>query len=225
MGLIGLFAILGTLLTAAPQPQPTERVLNVAWAHQAHQLSCEAAALKMALSYYGISADELQLISYMTRDTRPARFDASGRLARWGDPATGFVGNPDGRIQHYTGYGVYYQPVALAAMLAGANVVEAGSGLYGTHVPPAHIYQAFLDGHPVVAWISNTYHYVGLERYVAYDGATVRYTPTEHAVTIIGVRRDAVLINDPWFGRAWHPKAQFESAYRTFAEMAVVVGG
>ena len=50
------------------------------------RVNCEAAALKMALSYYGISADELQLISYMTRDTRPARFDASGRLARWGDP-------------------------------------------------------------------------------------------------------------------------------------------
>jgi predicted double-glycine peptidase len=52
----------------------------------------------------------------------------------------------------------------------------------------------------------------------------VRYTLTEHAVTVVGVRRDAVLINDPWFGRAWHPKAQFESAYRTFADMAVVIG-
>jgi len=114
--------------------------------------------------------------------------------------------------------------VALAAMLAGANVVEAGSGLYGARIPPAHVYQAVLDGHPVVAWISNTYRQVDLERYVAYDGANVRYTLTEHAVTIIGVRRDAVRINDPWFGRAWHPKAQFESAYRTFAEMAVVVG-
>ena len=224
MGIVGLIAILATFLIAAPAAVPTQRVLNVMWTHQAHNLSCEAAALKMALSYYGISADELTLISYMTRDSRPARFDASGHLARWGDPAAGFVGNPEGRIERYTGYGVYYQPVALAAMLAGANVLEAGSGLYGAPVPPAHIYQALLDGHPVVAWISNTYQYVDLSRYVAYDGATVHFTLTEHAVTIIGVRRDAVLINDPWFGRAWHPKAQFESAYRTFAGMAVVVG-
>ncbi|TMF88870.1 MAG: hypothetical protein E6I11_00530 [Chloroflexi bacterium] len=224
VGLVGLFAILATLFVASPEPQPTERVLNVGWAHQAHNLSCEAAALKMALSYYGIDTDELRLISFMSRDSRPARFDTSGHLMRWGDPAAGFVGNPDGRIQRYTGYGVYYQPVALAAMLAGANVVEAGSGLYGSPVPPAHIYQAVLDGHPVVAWISNTYHQVDLAWYVAYDGATVRYTLTEHAVTIIGVRRDAVLINDPWFGRAWHPKEQFESAYRTFADMAIVLG-
>ena len=60
---------------------------------------------------------------------------------------------------------------------------------------------------------------------LAYDGATVGYTLTEHAVTISGVRPDAVLINDPWFGRAWHPKPQFESAYRTFDGMAVMLEG
>jgi predicted double-glycine peptidase len=42
-------------------------------------------------------------------------------------------------------------------------------------------------------------------------------------VTVIGVRKDAVLINDPWFGRAWHAKVQFESAFATFADMAVVL--
>src|SRR5437879_2851030 len=119
VGLVGLFAILATLFVASPEPQPTERVLNVSWAHQAHNLSCEAAALKMALSYYGIDTDELRLISFMSRDSRPATFDTSGHLMRWGD---------------------------------------------------------------------------------------------------------AVLINDPWFGRAWHPKEQFESAYRTFADMAIVLG-
>ena len=35
---------------------------------------------------------------------------------------------------------------------------------------------------------------------------------------------DAVLIDDPWFGRAWHSKAQFESAYATFKQMAVILG-
>src|SRR5256886_14833243 len=137
VGLVGLFAILATLFVASPEPQPTERVLNVSWAHQAHNLSCEAAALKMALSYYGISADELTLISYMTRDSRPARLDASGHLARWGDPATGFVGDPDGRIQRYQGYGAYYQPVAIAAMLAGANVAEAGARAFRAPVAAA----------------------------------------------------------------------------------------
>jgi uncharacterized protein YvpB len=226
VGLIGIFAVLGTLLVSspAPSPAPTARVLNVAWHHQEHNLSCEAAALKMALSYYGIKTGELTLIRYMTQDSRRAQFGAGGRLTAWGDPAYSYVGNPDGNIHRYQGYGVYFQPVALAAMYAGASVLQAGSGLYGRAVSPADVYRAVLAGHPVVAWISNTYHQVKLSSYTSYEGETVRYTLTEHAITIVGVRPDAVLINDPWFGRGWHPKAQFESAFRTFAGMAVVVG-
>jgi uncharacterized protein YvpB len=199
-------------------------VLAIKVHYQEHRLSCEAAALKMALAFEGITIDELTLMSYMSRDTRPATFNAQGRMVAWGDPAQSYVGNPDGRLEKYTGYGAYNTPVARAAIRAGATVGASGSGLYGTGIPPGAVYTAVLDGHPVVAWISNTYHDVRLNRYTAYDGATVWYTLTEHAVTVVGVRPDAVLINDPWFGQGWHPKAQFESAYRTFDNMAVVVG-
>ena len=219
MGLLKLLLLLLFLLFSHSYPHATQRVLNIPWHHQEHNLSCEAAALRMALSNDGIAIDEVTLIGFMTNDRRPARFDAQGRLAAWGDPAQGFVGDPDGRIQRYQGYGVYYGPVAIAAVLAGAHVVAAGD-----RIPPSEVYDAVLAGHPVIAWISNTYHQVSLRHYIAYDGADVGYTLTEHAVTVIGVRPDAVLINDPWFGQAWHPKAQFESAYLTFDDMAVVVG-
>src|SRR2546428_13550688 len=94
VGLVGLFALLAALFGPSPQPQPTERVLNVGWAHQAHNLSCEAAALKMALSYYGIDTDELRLISFMSRDSRPAGSThqvtscggATRRPASWATP-------------------------------------------------------------------------------------------------------------------------------------------
>jgi uncharacterized protein YvpB len=208
----------------APQVRFTERVLPVPLYYQAHRLSCEAAALRMALAYEGISADELTLISFMGDDVRPARFDSRGRLVTWGDPMQAFVGNPDGRLASHTGYGVYYAPVARAAQRAGGTVVAEGSGLYGSGIAASEVYNAILAGHPVVAWISNTYHAVPLATYVAYDKAAVPYTLTEHAVTLIGVRPDAVLVNDPWFGQAWRPKAQFESAYRTFQQMAVVIG-
>jgi uncharacterized protein YvpB len=210
-------------VSPSPSARPTARVLDIKIHFQEHNLTCEAAALKMALSYEGISVDELTLIGYMTSDSRPARFDSKGNLVTWGNPARGFVGNPDGNIQRYTGYGVYFGPVATAAERSGAHVVAAGGGLYGSAVAPADVYNAVLDGHPVVAWISNTYRTVPLKSYLAYDGATVSYTLTEHAVSVIGVRPDAVLVNDPWFGQHWHPKAQFEAAYRTFDNMAVIV--
>lgn len=225
MGLfLKLLAVWLAALLGVWTPAPTERILDIAWHHQEHNSSCEAAALKMALSYYGIATDEMTLIGYMTNDKRPARLNASGQLVTWGDPQKGFVGDPDGKIQLYQGYGVYFGPVAGAARKAGANVATAGGGLYGSAVKPNQVYWAVLHGHPVVAWISNTYRRVGLSHYTSFEGADVAYTLTEHAVTVIGVRPDAVLINDPWFGRAWHAKAQFESAYSTFDGMAVVVG-
>lgn len=212
-----------SLVTLQTAPA-AELVLDIPWHHQQHNLTCEAAALKMALSYFGITTDESTLLGYMTVDARPAVFDGAGRLLSWGDPAQGFVGDPDGRIDRYTGYGVYFQPVARAATAAGVVVAESGSGLYGSAVPATDLYAAIMRGHPAVAWISNTYRRAPLKGYVSYDGAPVSYTPTEHAVTLSGVRADAVLIDDPWFGRAWHPKAQFESAYATFGGMAVVLG-
>ena len=225
MALAKLLALLAALVaTINLQPPQSERVLDVAWHHQEHNLSCEAAALKMVLSYYGVALDEVTLMDLMGRDGRPAGLDAAHRLVTWGDPAQAYVGDPDGRIERYQGYGAYHQPVARAAWLAGVSVLESGSGLYGSPVPPGDLYRQVLAGHPSVAWISNTYHQVSLRSYTAYDGAAVRYTLTEHAVAVVGVRPDAVLIDDPGFGRSWHRKAQFEAAYATFAGMAVVIG-
>ena len=210
----------------SPAPRPAERVLDIKIHFQEHHLTCEAAALKMALAYQGITVDEMTLVDYMTRDARPAKFDAQGHLATWGDPAQSFVGDPDGQINvaRPSGYGVYFGPVANAANRAGAHALKAGGGLYGSAIAPSEVYDAVLDGHPVVAWISNTYHTMPLSSYTAYDGAAVWYTLTEHAVTVVGVRPDAVLVNDPYFGQHWRSKAQFEAAYRTFDNMAVIVG-
>ena len=80
-GLAGPTAALGSLARvktlALPPPslaaRPTQRVLTVKLDYQDHRLSCEAAALKMALAYEGIAVDELTLIGYMSRDSRPAR--------------------------------------------------------------------------------------------------------------------------------------------------------
>ena len=180
----------------------------------------------MALAKQGIFKSEDDLLGLIERDNRPAVLDSSGRLIRWGNPNAAYVGDPDGKLTNYTGYGVYAAPVARAAEAAGGRVLAWGTNLppdRGKGISPAAVYEALLNGHPVIAWISNTYHDVQLATYVAFDGSTVWYTLTEHAVTLIGVRPDAVLINDPWFGQVWHPKAQFESAFHTFEEMAVVL--
>lgn len=212
--------------STSPSPSPALRVLDVAIDLQDHPLSCEAAALKMALAHEGIKTDEDTLLALIGSDTRPAVVDANGHLVRWGNPNVSFVGSPDGKLTSFTGYGVYAGPIASAATAAGGTVLMWGTNLppdRGKGISPTAVYQALLDGHPVIAWISNTYHDIQLGSYVAFDGTKVWYTLTEHAVTLIGVRPDAVLINDPWFGQRWHSKAEFESAFHTFEEMAVIL--
>lgn len=180
----------------------------------------------MALGNQGIHTDEEALLALIGRDPRPGVVGSDGRLVRWGNPNVAFVGDPDGKLTNYTGYGVYAGPVAQAAQAAGGKVLAWGTNLppdRGKGISPAAVYEALLAGHPVIAWISNTYHDLRLGTYTAFDGSTVWYSLTEHAVTLIGVRPDAVLINDPWFGQAWHPKAEFESAFHAFEEMAVIV--
>src|SRR5205823_11426291 len=195
------------------------RILNVPQYHQQHGLSCEAAALRMALASLGIVQSENTLLSQIGADRRAAYTDATG--FHWGDPYVSFVGNVDGAERNLTGYGVYDTPIARVAQADGATVSSSAEG-----IAPSTIYQAVLDGHPVVAWVSFDWLFHRVSHYVAFDGRNVQFgSPYEHAVVVRGLSNGYVLINNPWFGVQWISKATFESSYATFNHMAVIFGG
>jgi uncharacterized protein YvpB len=211
----------------APKPTPTptifapsaagSRVLNVPWYHQALELSCESASLRMALAYEGIATTDQAILNIVGADLSRATF-INGAL-RWGDPYVSFVGNVNGSEIALTGYGMYYPTVVKAATQLGGHVLAQGEG-----IAPTQVYEAVLAGHPVVTWV--TYQWVILKRqdYVAYDGRVIPYAgPGEHAVTIVGVDPSRVLVNNPWSGPEWVSKALFERVYLTYNQMAVVL--
>jgi len=193
------------------------RVLSAPYYHQLHALTCEAAALRMALGKEGINVSEDALMNSIGVDPRAGYRDANGAL-HWGDPYAIFVGSPDGSEPALTGYGVFYPPVARTAPQFGGSVITSGEG-----IGPATIYQQVLAGHPVVAWVSYDRAYHTVEWYTAFDGRSAMYYPTEHAVTVVGVDPDNVLVYDPIRGPGWWPKSTFESAYATFDDMAVIL--
>jgi uncharacterized protein YvpB len=204
--------------TPAATPAVTTRVNSVPFFAQTYNLSCEEAALEMALAAEGIHATESQILAMIGIDWTPATYDASG--LRWGDPYTSFVGNPNGSEVTQTGYGTYYPTIARVAAALGGNVIAAGEG-----ITPSAVYDAVLAGHPVVAWV--TYQWVTAQRtdYVAYDGRVIPYAgPVEHAVTVVGVSDTTVTINNPDSGVEVVSKATFEAAYATYNQMAVVLG-
>ena len=204
-----------------PPPPPTGgsegRILNVPWYHQALELSCEEASLRMALAFQGIATTDQAILDLVGVDGTPAEVGTQG-LIRWGDPYVKFVGNPAGSEVSLTGYGVYYPPIVRAAQSLGATVGQNGEG-----ISPATVYAAVLAGHPVETWV--TYKWVLRQRsdYTAFDGRRIPYAgPIEHAVLLVGVRGDSVLVNNPWDGPQWVSKSTFEAAFATYNQMAIV---
>ncbi len=199
-------------------PPPTSRTLDVPFFHQRYPLSCEEAALRMALAYQGIGVTEEQILSTMGIDYRSAYYDAQGGF-HWGDPYASFVGDPSGSEIDNTGYGSYNEAIARTASRLGGRIVASGE-----QITPDYIYQSILDGHPVIAWVPFDWNPHRVSFYSAFDGRSVRFgSPWEHAVALVGVTPDSLLVNNPWSGVQWISRSQFENAFWMFNRMAVVL--
>ena len=209
-------ALHGEALGQGP-PAPASRTLDVPAYRQAYALSCEAASLRMALAYRGVTTDDAAILRLIGADTRRA-FYRDGVL-RWGNPYSRFVGDVSGSEASLTGYGTYHPSVARAAAALWATVLVAAQG-----ISPAALYSYVLGGHPAIVWV--TYRWVPAARsdYVAFDGTPVPYAgPVEHSVLVAGVTPTSVLVNDPASGRYWVSKGTFETAYHVYNQMAVVI--
>jgi uncharacterized protein YvpB len=140
---------------------------------QTMKLSCEAAALRMALAFYGVQTSDMALVQAMGYS--PRSYDNG----QWDDPYTQFVGNVNGKQWDRSGYGAYAPPVAAAARSAGRNA----SAFFG--VSASFISQQIHDGHPVVVWgyefnpTAFSWHTPSGKEIQAWQG--------EHTRTVIGV--------------------------------------
>jgi len=219
-----LVVLLAACGGAAPKPPPPP-LAQLTYVSQTHHLSCEAAALQMALSHAGIARTQEQLLEAFGIDRQPPELDANGTVLHWGDPYEHFVGDPDGSEIELTGYGVYAPAVGRAAQAIGARVLVAGQD-----VPPGQVYDYVARQHPVVAWVSMSGHgdYAPqpTTTYVAFDGRQVVFGPGfEHAVVVVQAAAGSVRIYDPEadVGARWISKTDFEASYQVFGQMAVAL--
>jgi len=198
--------------------QPTSNIItDVPYYRQAYELSCEEASLQMALGHEAIVVNQSQELTDIGIDWRSAYFAAG--ILHWGDPYTNFVGDPNGSEAQLTGYGTYWQTVARVASSYSGAVLAAGEGL-----SPQDVYNAVLESHPVVVWVSFDWQFHPAGTWLAFDGRWVQYEgPVEHAVTVVGVSPDSVYVYNPWYGPQWEPKSTFEAAYATYNRMGVIL--
>ena len=187
-------------------------LLDIAVDLQDKPLSCEAAALKMALAQYGIRTSEDSIMQKVGFDPTPHKGNT------WGDPSSAFVGDINGR-QNTTGYGVYWGPIARAASTWRPSEARTGMTV-------AELTHEILDGHPVIVWgvYGNGYR----DDWKTPSGKTILAWKGEHTRTVIGFigspeAPSTMILNDPYAGRLYWSRAHFEQNWSAFENAAVIV--
>jgi uncharacterized protein YvpB len=186
--------------------------LPAVWHRQEHSLSCEVAALKMALGVFGIDVAEAELIAALPFDSTPKG------LGVWGDPQQGFVGDLDGKMFD-DGYGVYWQPIARLGLRWRRTEVIADASA-------AEVAKHLAAGRPVIMW-----GYFGRGRGGSWQtpgGRTIQAVDGEHTRTVIGFSGPvgsptAFTLLDPLVGSLSWPTEKFMENWSRLGRAGVVV--
>lgn len=163
--------------------------LDVPFFKQEYIRSCEEASLRMALAFYGIKTDDMEIVKKVGYDPKP--WDKKNNI--WDDPNEMFVGSIDDPNKN--GYGTFSPAIAKAAKAYGRNA-ESYTGV-GAQFLAEQIY----NNHPVIIW---GFTKPPLTKYYwnTKDGKKIEAYRGEHARIVIGVFGDqknptGFLINDP----------------------------
>lgn len=187
-------------------------ILNIAWDRQDRALSCEAAALKMALAGKGVRVSEDDIMARIGFDLTPKGNGV------WGDPNLSFVGDINGS-QNSTGYGVHWDPIVRAAK--GWRDAKAVSGMSLSQVA-----RELEAGNPIVFWgVTGSAYY---DPWQTPEGKTINAWKGEHTRTLIGFKGSvenptSFIINDPQSGRLTWSASKLQDNWATFNNTGVII--
>ena len=188
--------------------------LDVPVLKQKYPFTCEAAALRMVLQYYGIKLEEDQILSRMPVDKTP-------RTERmWGDPDQGFVGDVYGANSKVS-YGIHWKP--LSQMARHWKKSEAFENAQVTDLTK-HLKMK----RPIIAWVND-----GTGRKLEWQtpqGKTVKAIEGEHTVVMYGFRGPAqapvgFFVIDPNHGSQFKTTKEFEEKWNPLGKSYVILYG
>lgn len=172
----------------------TDIKLPVPYYRQQYLNSCESSATRMALGFYGVLADDMQVlqkIGYKPREKDVAKDE-------WDDPQEQFVGFVD-REGSTGGYGVYGLPVAYAVEGFGRKAE------YRTVVTAQFLAKEISAGHPIIIWGSTSVLASPYTWNLPKGGKALAFRG-EHARVVVGLKggaKDPVgfYVHDPFNGQ------------------------
>ena len=190
-------------------------ILGVSFHRQIYNLSCEAAALVIALGEKGVSVSEDALLVRLGHDG-PLEKTADNK---WGNPNRGFVGSVGGNGTT-TGYGVHWGPVAIAASAYRSSQAFTGGNLQT-------LTAAVDGGNPIIIWgtIGNPYSMSWID---FTTGETVSAVKGEHTRVVKGYKGLAsnplgFYIVDPIYGNLYWDSSTLLGNWGWFGYSGVII--
>lgn len=154
---------------------------------------CEVTSLAMMLQHAGKPTSKMLLAEQVIKDRTPLK-KKDGKIASWGDPHLGFVG--DMYNWSNPGFGVYHEPLFVLA-----NHHLDGKALDLTGSDFNDVLGLLERGRPIVTIINSRFRPVyDWIQWVGPQGK-VKVTFREHAVLIVGYDQRFVYVNDPLSGQ------------------------
>ncbi|WP_181956652.1 C39 family peptidase [Paenibacillus piri] len=173
-----------------PVPPARSALLDAPLVRQLPELpsGCEVTSLAMMLQFLGIAKDKMDLVPEMKRDTTPLRRGKDGKIAYWGNPNTGFVGEVTAAGK---GFGIYHGALHELQKQYVPTAVDL------TGQPFETLEQKLREGIPSIVW--TTIDYRVPEKWTVWDTpiGPIQTTFMEHAVLLVGFDDDYVYVNDP----------------------------
>ena len=165
--------------------------LDVPFFKQEYIRSCEEASLRMALAFYGIETNDMEIVGRVGYDPRP--LDRENNV--WDDPNIMFVGSIDDPNKN--GYGAFAPAIASAAKTFGRDA-ESYLG-----VSSQFLAEQIYNGYPVIVWgfMSSPAKYFWNTK----EGKEVVAYRGEHVRVVVGVfgspsEPTGFLLHDPLTG-------------------------
>lgn len=172
---------------------------------------CESVSLTMLLRYYGIDVTVDDVIVKLKKGNMP--YYENGVLYG-GNPELEFIGNP---YSSYS-YGVYQIPISEVA-----NIYKSGIQVK-SDFPFSEVVNIVRGGIPVMVWTSMGMSLPYLSDSWVYKPTmeTIYWKANEHAVVVVGIEGNNVVIADPMGGRLKRYSINlFEQRYNYFGKKAL----
>lgn len=154
--------------------QASRKRLSVPYFHQEYDRSCEEAALRMALAYYGVKTNDLEILGKVGYSPRP--WNMSENI--WDDPHEQFVGFVHGT---QSGYGTFRDPITRASRAFG-RPAEAY-----TNISAQFLAKHISENYPVVVWGYNAYRPVRMFSWKTDQGKEIIAYQGEHVRVVVGM--------------------------------------